>query len=528
MNRSLNILLGGVLLLVALMVNVALSGPKNASTASPTAENPDVLLLDDLVGETDPLSGMDFGDPLSGGLPELENEERLLEATPETELSARPDYNALPEEELAGLKEFGAQLLRSLKTNDPGRLSALPPSVVDNVDAIIADPSTLTPDQTEALMQHFVDLGREGYSVNMVPTLPELEELEIVPFVPDIALPEPYVIDPFVTETPDLLRPNEAPVVAAPSYEDELNYYSGGGLIADPFARIGEDQTADFQFGSFFSLPFRPGQSFQVLRLEVGEAGLLASRFFFDSALHGSLDMSLHQTEQVSSNITTDDLISVAPGLYDFVITRYQIDRAVTMTARIDFREMRDQSEPNDLKAQAVPIDLPFRERLFLESKDDVDWLTFAVAEEGVLSVSGVDAGINILQSDDTSVPVSASSAGTRYAIIQPGTYFVRVEGVRFKRTGKVTLRFYPPSGLGRAINRLIGIGLENNAEVAGQMRAVSLATGAPLVETTETAEITAALDEVAGGGGGLSWIWFVVLGLSGLGVFVYMRRQRS
>eukprot|EP00439_Symbiodinium_sp_Y106_P088379 s1_g915.t1 len=487
-----------------------------------------------LEAEPDPFGDLDFGDPLPGALPDLPSGGLSGTPDPTSDPSAvaQPDYGALPSTELSGLKQFGAQLLRSLQVNDPDKLDALPQSITDNIDAIIEDPNSLTPEQTEALMQHFVDLGREGYVVDLAPGLPgfEMPELEvptIQPVLPDIAVPEPIIPEPFVMEP---VMP-ELPLLEQPTYARDQDRYPGG-IVSDPFVAVGRSPfpANDFDFGEFFEVPFKGGTVYQVIGVDVPEAGLLAPRLFYDSVQHGILDLSLHQEKVVASNLTPDDLVYVAPGSYDFVIERNQIDNDVTVTARVDLREVRDRTEPNDLKEQAVPVTLPFRATLFLEHIADVDWLTFTVPEEGVLSVSGVNAGISVIQEDDTPVPVSASSAGTRYAIIQPGTYFARVEGERFKRTGKVTLRFYPPSGLGAAINRLIGIGLENNPEVATQMRAVSFATGAPLVETTEAEVIATALDEASGSGGGWSWGWLLILVVAagaGAGLFYFYNQRR-
>ncbi len=536
MSRRPNILLAIMIALSALATTV-LAEPKNKPTQSPEDMSLDPPVLEGLVGTQDNLGDLDFGEPLPGGIADFESDESLLDALPESESPTRPDYTVLPEEELAGLKEFGAQLLRSLQASDPERLEALPPSVLGNVDAIIADPSSLTPEQTEALMQHFVDLGREGYVVNLAPALPEFEmpELEvptIQPVVPDFVIPEPIIPEPYVE--PFVAEPvmPELPPIDQPTYASDQDRYPGG-LVSDPFVAVGRSPwpANDFDFGEFFAIPFNGDTVYQVVGVVVPEAGLLAPRLFYDSVQHGSFNLSLHQKQEVANYVTSEDLIAVEPGRYDFVIERNQIDADVTVTARIDLREIRDRTEPNDLKEQAVPITLPFRKNLFLEGIADVDWLTFTVSEEGVLSVSGVNTGVAIVRQDDTTLPVSASSAGTRYAIIQPGTYFVRVEGERFKRTGKVTLRFYPPSGLGASINRLIGLGLDNNPEVATQMRAVSFATGAPLVETTEAEVIATALEE-ASGSGGWSWGWFLAIVLAaaaGIGlVYLFMTRRQT
>lgn len=524
--------------LVSFGVVVGLAGPvfadpKNRTPEPLPAEPAETINPVPLEAEPDPFGDLDFGEPLPGALPDFPTDG--LSGVPDSDPSAaaQPDYGALPSTELSGLKQFGAQLLRSLQATDPDKLKALPQSITDNIDAIIEDPDSLTPEQTEVLMQHFVDLGREGYVVDLTPALPEFEAPEldiptIQPVLPEFVIPEPIVPEPFVVEP---VMP-ELPPIDQPTYASDQDRYPGG-IVSDPFVAVGRSPwpANDFDFGEFFEVPFKGDTVYQVVGVVVPEAGLLAPRLFYDSVQHGILDLSLHQEKVIASNLTPDDLVFVVPGSYDFVIERNQIDSDVTVTARVDLREVRDRTEPNDLKEQAVPVTLPFRSTLFLEHMADVDWLTFTVAEEGVLSVSGVNAGISIIQQDDTPVPVSASSAGTRYAIIQPGTYFARVEGERFKRTGKVTLRFYPPSGLGAAINRLIGIGLENNPEVATQMRAVSFATGAPLVETTEAAVIASALDEASGSGGGWSWGWFVVLVLvagTGAGLFYFYNQRRQ
>ncbi|MBL4864546.1 MAG: hypothetical protein JKY63_06630 [Rhodobiaceae bacterium] len=78
-------------------------------------------------------------------------------------------------------------------------------------------------------------------------------------------------------------------------------------------------------------------------------------------------------------------------------------------------------------------------------------------------------------------------------------------------------------------INRIIGVGLENDVETATQMRAVSYATGAPLVETTDVVEIAAALEEASGASkGSLWWLWVGLLvgTVIAAGAYFFSRRK--
>ena len=506
MNR---VFFAGVLSVAIIASLSATADPKlNRVPGSPTSVAPETPTLD-------------FGDPVIPlGEPEGTFDDWGDIEGLEAELPAAPLGNAASNtspNDFAGLGDLATLILKALDKNDPDQLKALSDDLQGKVPAITNGSLELQPSEVAEVMQLYATLAAGGYELDLTqplflqPIPPIVAEPFILP--PPPLLVEPLIVPPPVIDLPDPgfdePAPFDGPLAPALPDVDYADGYFREGVAFVPHVRVGRADTFDQQFDRFFSLTFDAAAPVRLLRLEVDRSGHLAMRAFHNPDVINWVGYTLRSDAGGQWTPGRDDLIWVQPGGYDLIVRLS--DRTITggISLRIEINEPLDRTEPNDSKEQAIAIDLPFRKRVFLEAENDVDWFSFTIGEEGVLSAAATDAGLEIYAADGEPLPLPDTSEGTRYLIVQPGPYYARVHSVSNVRFGKITLRHYPPSSIAAEINRIIGVGLESDPETAGQMRAVSYATGTPLVETTDVAEIAAALEEASGASKGAPWwLW--------------------
>ncbi len=446
-----------------------------------------------------------------------------------------PDSASAGDDE--GLAGLALLILRALNRDDPDQLSGLSDALRDKVPTITDGSAALDVSEAIEIIQLYTTLASGGYVLDLT------EPLSAVP-IPSIAL-EPLIIAP----APMVVEPLELPppLIAFPAPSDVPDFSSGppypplpdagpaernsrNGPSNAPLIRVGRGDTYDEQFDRFFSLSFGPASSERRLRLEVDRAGHLAMRAFYDPDVINWVRYEVRSDANEQWTLGRDGLIWVQPGRYDVVVRLNDRSIVGNISLRFEIRYPLDKTEPNNSLEQAVPIELPFRQKIFLEANDDIDWFSFTIGEEGVLSAALSNAALEVYGPDGKVRSLPDTQSGTRYLIVQPGGYHLKVRRYSNEQVNQVTLRHYPPSDFAAEINRIIGVGLENDPETAEQMRAVSYATGVPLVETTDVAEITAALKEASGTGlGTLWWLWggMIVALLIAVGAY-FLKRKNS
>lgn len=506
------------LLLAALITTPALSEPFEDIQPAPIAPAtlPELDFGDAL--EADTLDGISGLDDLSGA-PSMPDEDF---ATPV------PAYTP-PPEALAPMRALATHVITTLQANDPDRLSSLPAGLQSRIPDIVSGNAQLAPEDLIPVMKLYSTLAEEGYQIDLstmaaplmapqpdpLPLPTPLPTLPAIPVIPDPPVPPAYIPEYEVYAPVERRAPEET-------------YYESDLADLPRFATVSEGSDGDHRFNRFFPLSFSDGAYQRRLELTVTRGGLFTPQSLSNPAESGYVQFSLYAEDGNRWYPNSSSVIDLAPGTYDLV-TRIVEPVDTDITLRLKLTPSLDRTEPNDTRELATEISLPFRRHLFLEAENDVDWLTFILPVEGVLSAAIRDGYLSLYNEDGKNLPLGDASSGTRYLIADPGTYFVEVSGYAGKSTSKVTLRHYPPSEIGAEINRIIGVGLEDNEETRRQMEAVSYVTGAPLVTTNNVEEISTALAEASGQRDGLSWIWYLLgLVVFGGGAYVFLRQKMN